>query len=493
VSTNITGQDYNTFEELALLTDDLIDGLCKSIRSPGGLIAGPPAAAGGAAGPMGPNPGMDVTTRAQHNLKLLAYYLRFLQKTSMATVVGQITLANIRALQGQRDKEEAHEDPDPPTIEGEDWPKTLETIQEYLGACLGTTDIPLAYVIRRSIDPTPRPIDGWTSNEAHMIARAPIVTNPGAIAGAILLYTETYKSDNKQVWLKLASICRDKDCWTYIRRHQRAQDGRQAYWALYNHYLGANNVDNMSAKAERKLMDTTYSGEKRRWNFEKYVRLHVEQHAVLEDLVQFGYSGIDEGSKVRYLVRGVKTDKLDTVKTSILGRADLRNDFTASATLFKDFIEQMKSQQPDHDITIAAVGGNNKNDDDSNSSIEGNKKVIPDMSIEPRFYSKKEYGRLTPEQRAGLFAKRESREGGRRSNNKRKKKGGKDKPVTLSKATISAVVAAMKSGTSDTADADDDNDDDSESSEEVIPMKGPAKKQKIINNRTNPALQRRNK
>jgi hypothetical protein len=32
VSTNITGQDYNTFEELALLTNDLIDGLCKSIR-----------------------------------------------------------------------------------------------------------------------------------------------------------------------------------------------------------------------------------------------------------------------------------------------------------------------------------------------------------------------------------------------------------------------------------------------------------------------------
>jgi hypothetical protein len=116
VAINITGQDYNTFEELALLTDDLTDRLCKSIWFLGGLIAAPPTVTGGVAGPLGPNPGMDVTTRAQHNLKLLAYYLRCLQKMSMATVVGQITLVNICALQGQHDKEEAHEDPNAPMI-----------------------------------------------------------------------------------------------------------------------------------------------------------------------------------------------------------------------------------------------------------------------------------------------------------------------------------------------------------------------------------------
>jgi hypothetical protein len=59
VAINITGQDYNTFQELALLTDDLIDRLCKSIRSLGGLIAALPAVAGGVTGPLGPNPGMD--------------------------------------------------------------------------------------------------------------------------------------------------------------------------------------------------------------------------------------------------------------------------------------------------------------------------------------------------------------------------------------------------------------------------------------------------
>jgi hypothetical protein len=113
----------------------------------------------------------------------------------MTAVVNQITMVNIRALHHQRDQEEDHTDPDAPTIDGEDWPKIIETLQEYLGA----TKLPLAFVVCRDIDPTPAPVGGWPSNEFHMIARAPIVTNPG---GAVPDYTVTLKADNKQVWLK---------------------------------------------------------------------------------------------------------------------------------------------------------------------------------------------------------------------------------------------------------------------------------------------------
>jgi hypothetical protein len=474
----ITDQAHNSLDELSLLTDDEVDGLCKSLRSPGGLL--------------GPNPGIFVPTRAQNNLKLLAYYLCFQQRTSMTPIVAQITMINIRALRAQRDQE----DPDAPVIDGEDWPKILETLREYLGACLGGTDLPLAYVVRRSLDPTPRPPGGWASNEVHMTARAPIVTNPG---GAIPDYTVNFKADNKQVWLKLASICRDKDCWTYIRRHQKTQNGRAAFWSLHDHYLGASNVDNMSARAERKLMDNTYNGEKRRWNFEKYIRLHVEQHAVLEDLVEYGYSGIDEGSKVRYLVRGVQTQALDTVKANILASPVLRNDFTAAAGLFKDFIEQMKSNQTDRDITVAGIA-TGQHDADSDSSSEPTK-VKPDMTVDERYYNHQEFVNLTAEQKAGLTAKceaRDARGGGKGrgrgrngTNGNNKCKNRKQQPVTLSKASIAAVASAMKNATIVDNDDNDAPDSDSDPDEEMVAMKPPAKKQKILNNRNNPALNRR--
>ena len=84
---------------------------------------------------------------------------------------------------------------------------------------------------------------------------------------------------------------------------------------LKNHYIGENNVDNMSSLAEDKLKDTSYSGEKCQWKFEKYVKTHVDQHAILTGLVEHGYSGIDDRSKVRHLTAGIKTKVLYPVKT----------------------------------------------------------------------------------------------------------------------------------------------------------------------------------
>ena len=110
---------------------------------------------------------------------------------------------------------------------------------------------------------------------------------------------------------------------------------------MYNHYLGPNNVDNMAPMAERKLETTAYQGEKKRWDFERYVRQHVDQHSVLQGLTEHGYSGIDARSKVRHLIAGIKTDKLDSVKAQILGSPALRVDFDACMTVYKDFITQV--------------------------------------------------------------------------------------------------------------------------------------------------------
>ena len=75
--------------------------------------------------------------------------------------------------------------------------------------------------------------------------------------------------DSTQVFEMIASISREHDCWTYVKPAQSRQDGRRASLALWDHYLGPNNVDNMASTAERKLTSTTYAGEKKRWNFEK--------------------------------------------------------------------------------------------------------------------------------------------------------------------------------------------------------------------------------
>jgi hypothetical protein len=60
-------------------------------------------------------------------------------------------------------------------------------------------------------------------------------------------------------------------------------------------------------------------------DLEKYVQIHAEQHAVLNGLTDYGYSGIANGTTVRKLIAGIKTDALDNV-----------------VTLYGDFIKQQK-------------------------------------------------------------------------------------------------------------------------------------------------------
>ena len=97
-------------------------------------------------------------------------------------------------------------------------------------------------------------------------------------------------------------------------------------------YLGPNNIGNMAATAQHKLINATYRGEGRHWDFDRYATLHKEQHTILERLKEFGYAGMDEESKTRHLLGGIKTTTLDSVKTQILCNSELRQDFAPRLT-----------------------------------------------------------------------------------------------------------------------------------------------------------------
>ena len=72
-----------------------------------------------------------------------------------------------------------------------------------------------------------------------MISKAPI----GTTVGGVTTFDPTFKKDNTRVWTLLAAITRDQDCWTYVKPFQRKQDGREAYLALRNHYIGTTHMN----------------------------------------------------------------------------------------------------------------------------------------------------------------------------------------------------------------------------------------------------------
>jgi hypothetical protein len=113
----------------------------------------------------------------------------------------------------------------------------------------------------------------------------------------------------------------------YIKSAQKGKNGRLAYELLFDHYLGPNNVGNMDNAAETKLSSTLYNGKKKRFTWGTYVRIHTEQHSVLNGLKEYGYYGIDASSKVRHLLKGIKTTDLDVCKAHVMASPTLRDIF----------------------------------------------------------------------------------------------------------------------------------------------------------------------
>jgi hypothetical protein len=66
---------------------------------------------------------------------------------------------------------------------------------------------------------------------------------------------------------------------------------------------------------------------------------------------------IDPGSKVRFLIAGIRCSTLDAVKTRICSEESLQKDFACCVTLFKDFVKQT-AQTSDTQLGIAALNVN---------------------------------------------------------------------------------------------------------------------------------------
>jgi hypothetical protein len=107
---------------------------------------------------------------------------------------------------------------------------------------------------------------------------------------------------------------------------------------LFDHFLGCNNVGNMASAADTKLTGTLYNGGKKHFTWETYVRIHTEKHSFLYGFEDYGYAGIDDSSKVRHLLKGIKTTELDVFKTQVMASPSLHDDFAAIVELYSTFI-----------------------------------------------------------------------------------------------------------------------------------------------------------
>ena len=126
------------------------------------------------------NPGVAVLETVEANLQGMVYYIKHFKSIGRTCTHAYVELEKVRAMYHQRYMEESHKDPEVvPTSDPKEYPKTLETVEEYIRVFRGVDGQPLNTGLRDDLidpvtasDPTYRDNGSkhFTHNE-EMIAR----------------------------------------------------------------------------------------------------------------------------------------------------------------------------------------------------------------------------------------------------------------------------------------------------------------------------------
>jgi hypothetical protein len=194
-------------------------------------------------------------------------------------------------------------------------------------------------------------------------------------------------------------------------------------------------------------------------------------------LKDYGYDGIDYSSKVRHLLKGIKTTELDVCKTQVMASPSFRDHFSGAVQLYSTFIKQMKAENPQLNVSEVSLarGKAGKNSIGKRNSSEISN--ISNYAVDCRFFEKHECHALTPDQKNTLRLKRlkhghvgKGHSGNGNGTGKNSGKGPNIKSLTRSIAALTNKI--------DKFSLPDDDDDKDESSEE----------EECTSNRSNAAL-----
>lgn len=427
---------------------------------------------------------------AEKNLKLVVSEAQIRRQTFRnISAMYSATAEDLIIWHARQQEKKAFKDPTEgkPDIEkiSKSWPKAFDQLEHWIGLHVDeASGIPLAFAVR--VGPPDEDAYNHTKYGSLFEQYAKRCRFLQPVSGDPYEWAGTVKA---KVWNILYGIFKDHAAFQYMRPFQKTKDGPAAYAAVRAHYLGLNNVNNIAADIDSQFSTLTYSTETRRWNFEKYVGKHVELYNIAQDLVPHGYSGIDNASRVRKLLTGIKTDTLDTVRTQILSDQKLSCDFDRCVNLFKDFIAQKKAmQKPNGSADIAAANASSQSDssrngrrrrgNNSNGDNGGNRNTrrrtgnanVSAVNVEDRFYSPEEYAKLSQDQKKALHELRK----------KRRNNGNNSSSANVSSMSgdqlVQAIVSAVQHTQTNSQQSNGTNDDATT----------------VTSNRDNPALRQPN-
>ena len=370
----IINEGLDSLELLLDFDSATIKILCETVRRPGGMD-----------GDNRPHPGNHVSALSVIRLQQATFAANIYFRCQRSLNFERLTYDTIKRLYNYKRIEDSYEEPtkmDPPTRSFHII-KWIESFEVYLQKYLGVRKIPLSYVIRQTS--TVRNDDEDPPNNYFNISLEMI--NRGDHTHA------SFQDDNATVWSLIHECLKETQYYISIRSFARNRDGRRAYDALCLHNLGSSKWELIIQKAENSISHTVYTEEKLRFPFSKYVAIHRDAY---NDMMRTpNYNVPDESSRVRRLISGIqsKDPAIISAVTNVQTNYALAGNFEAAADAIQKCIKTKKITQ-NHRISATST----RNAPNNNKKVHKGK-----TGVELRYYKRKEYAKLSKEQRAELY------------------------------------------------------------------------------------------
>jgi hypothetical protein len=422
----------------------------------------------------GSKSGHAISNLAQDRLKLAIFAIKHFKRVSCKIDLDSLTKKDIIAFSQQRQMELTFKNKTKGLAQAtfKDLAKTFEMVMEQLDHAHGVSGVQLAYVPRKNLIPLDEdddPPTNYPSLDAKAIACAMIleehVTRPGQSVKAIALLEENGPFCNTfcidMVWCGYGTSyakCLGRPAWLHAASTRKEKNSCKLYLFLFVHYLGSDHVNHLANKMEARLASLAYCSEQKNWDWSHYTNAYIKQHTITKNLMEHGYSGLDERSKVRHLCAGIKDNAVQPVVCQVLAMRGNNKTFMTCLALFANFIHHFK-QNSSNMCCVAKLGSTGQGGGrgrDAGGRGDGRRGSggrgghgIPSKGVPPdqaevdkvtwlqakNYYSTKEYAKFTPAKKAWIHQHR-----------------------TKSPATKRKVAAVSRGNNNATGELDDDGD-----------------------------------
>ena len=324
-----------TISDLADFEKETLQQMADNLRKPGGRVPDPNPAA--AAGATIPTPPFVFSAKLQHRLTVVCELVRYYNTIGHDLSAGNMHWSNVMKnfeIQWKALKEHKEADnPDVPKI-SKSLPimKWTEAFQDYLHQTIGVRTIPLAYIMRETVD-VPAIPPPQEANKPHS-------TEYGSIEVELVAHAshdhELYKEDNGSIYYHLEEAMHGTIYSASIKPFQCGKDGRGAWLALTSQYAGN---DKWEAKLKRQddlLHQCQWKGQNT-FPLEGFIGQHCNAFVSMQQCTEHvSYQLPNEHTQVGYLLEGIQCSNTGLQAAMASVRTDngadrMHNDFEKAA------------------------------------------------------------------------------------------------------------------------------------------------------------------